>query len=346
METWLKKKEVNSGFIWNYYMKGKYWLIVIISFFILLACRHKKKISLSGEESVDAKDFIESFQSIELPYEIADTSVVKKRGDTVLISHKVFSGLIPDSVLRKVFGKDERPKIYPIGRASDQRQDNYLLVKALSSAHRAVFLLCFNKKDSFIAAMMALQPDTRPSTHQFFTIDKRFILSKNITRKNADGTTSEGKNVYVLNDTAKSFLLIMTDALDETKVELINPIESLSKKNKYAGDYVKDKRNLVSIRDNKRPNHITFFVHFEMKNGCTGELKGEASFTSNNTAMYRADGDLCKLQFSFTTTAVTMTEMQGCGSHREVNCVFEGTFHKKKEIKKKETKKYKKNPDK
>ena len=326
-------------------MKGKHWLIVIISFFIVSACGHKKKVSLSGEDPVDIKDFIESFQPIQFPYEIADTSVVKKKTDTLLISRKVFSNLVPDSVLHKVFGKNDKPKIYPVGRATAD-VGTYLFVKALSADHRAVFLVCFDKKNNFVAGMTALEPDARAATRQTFTIDKRFTISKSITRRNNDGSTSEGKNVYVLNETAKSFLLIMTDALDEPKVELVNPIESLSKKTKFTGDYVKDKRNLVSVRDNKRPSHITFFVHFEMKNGCTGELKGEASFTSNNTAIYRADGDLCELKFTFSSTMVTMTELQGCGSHRGVNCLFEGSFHKKKETKKKETKKSTKNSEK
>lgn len=323
-------------------MKGKHRLAVVISFFILSACGHKKKISLSGEEPVDIKDFIASFQSIKLPYEIADTSVVKKKTDTLLISRSVFSNLIPDTVLSKVFGKNEKPKIYPAGRFTGD-DDTYLLVKALSPGHEAIILICFDKKNNFIAGMTALLRDEKASTRQVFSVDKRFTLSKIITRKNRDGTTSEGKNVYALDEKTKSFILVMTDALDEPKVELINPIESLSKRTKFTGDYIKDKRNLVSIRDNKRPGNISFFVHFEMKNGCTGELRGEAAFTSGNTAIYRADGDLCQLKFTFTSTAVTMTEIQGCGSHRGVNCLFEGTFHKKKEPKKKPVKKSTKN---
>ena len=190
--------------------------------------------------------------------------------------------------------------------------------------------------------MPVLQPDANPATQQFFLIDKRYTLSKSITRKNPDGTTSDGKNVYVLNEPAKSFLLIMTDALDEQTVELVNPIDSFLRKNKYSGDYSKNKLNLVSIRDNKKPGRLTFFVHFEKKNNCSGELKGEASFTSANTAVYRSAGDPCVLQFTFTSSSVALREMEGCGSHRGVDCVFEGSFPKKKEPKRKEPNKTKK----
>jgi hypothetical protein len=156
-----------------------------------------------------------------------------------------------------------------------------------------------------------------------------------MTRKNADGTISDGKEVYVLNEAAKSFMLIMTDALDEKNVEMINPIDTFSKKNKFSADYIKDKRNLVSVRDNKKAGRITFFVHFEKNSGnCTGELKGEASFISPATAMYRGAGEPCVLQFDFTSSSVTMTEVRGCGSYRGMDCVFEGNFPKKKEPKK------------
>ncbi|HMG69334.1 MAG TPA: hypothetical protein VK588_16670 [Chitinophagaceae bacterium] len=335
----LKKERSKFEEYWIYNMKGKHWLIACIALFTLFACTHKKKVSLSGEDPVDIRDFIQSFEPIELPYQAADTSVAKKRKDTVTIGYKVFAHIVPDTILEKLFLKNEKEKIYPVGRISGPDHGTYLLVKALSTDRKELLLLCFSKKNDFIAAMPALIPDANPATQQYFIIDKRFTLSKTINRKNADGTTSDGKNVYVLNEPGKSFQLIMTDALDEQIVELINPIESLPRKNKFSGDYAKDKKNMVSVRDNKRQGRITFFVHFEKKNNCTGELKGEASFTSANTAVYRSDGDFCMLQFNFTASTVSIAETQGCGSHRGVDCVFEGTFPKKKEIKKKEIKK-------
>jgi len=84
---------------------------------------------------------------------------------------------------------------------------------------------------------------------------------------------------------------------------------------------------------------MTFFVHFEKKNNCTGEVKGEAHFTGSNTAVYRSSGDPCVMQFSFTSSSVTIREMEGCGSHRGVDCVFEGSFPKKKARQNKESNK-------
>jgi len=333
-----KKKRVNWVLIGTNTMKGLSRLLVLIPVFSLLACNSKKKVILSGDEPIDIKDFIESFQSLDLPYQVADTSVSKKRTDTALISYKVFTHLVPDTVLSKVFGKDEKPKIYPMGRVAAPEQGTYLFVKTISTDRKAAMILCFDKKNNFITAMPVMQPDANPATQQLFVIDKRYTLSKSITRKNSDGTISDGKNVYVLNEPAKSFLLIMTDALDEKTIEVINPIDSLSRKNKFSADYQKDKLNFISIRDSKKTGRLVFFVHFEKKNNCSGEMKGEANFTSATSAMYRSSGDPCTLQFSFTSSSVSMKEIQGCGSHRGVDCIFEGTYPKKKQVKKNEQK--------
>ncbi len=63
----------------------------------------------------------------------------------------------------------------------------------------------------------------------------------------------------------------MTDPLDDKITELINPIDTFSRKNKYAADYGTGKMNLVSIRDGRKNDQLTFFIHFEKNNGaCTG----------------------------------------------------------------------------
>src|SRR4029079_1655283 len=147
-------------------MKGQFRWLVLMVIFGLLACNGKKKVVLSGDEPVDIKDFIESFQALDLPYQIADTSVSKKKNDTSLISYKVFTHLVPDTVLSKVFGKGEKPKIYPMGRIAATEQGTYLFVKTISADRKAALILCFDKKNTFIAAMPVMQPDANPATQQ------------------------------------------------------------------------------------------------------------------------------------------------------------------------------------
>jgi hypothetical protein len=51
---------------------------------------------------------------------------------------------------------------------------------------------------------------------------------------------------------------------------------------------------------------------------------------SSNTAIYQKDGDPCQLKFTFSSSSVTLKEIEGCGSRRPLNCSFDGSFAKKK----------------
>jgi hypothetical protein len=103
----------------------------------------------------------------------------------------------------------------------------------------------------------------------------------------------------------------------------------LPHKHKFTGDYIQNKRNIISFRDGKDPSRILFFVHFEKDEGsCKGELKGEAKFISASTARFRSSGDPCTVDFAFGSSGVTMKELDGCGNHRDIKCFFEGYFER------------------
>ena len=316
----------NMPFIKNYC-----WFILILA--LSAGCKQKKKPSLSGEEPVEVSDFIDFFPVKNIPYQIGDTALNKKERDSMLIGYKVFTQFVPDSFLQKVFGKGVKPKIYPMGKikASDE---NYLFAKAILGDKKTAYVFAFDKKDQFMDGIQFLRMDQDISTRQSASIDKSYSINKLVTRKNKDATTSEGKDVYGLNKDTKKFMLIMTDPLDDKITELINPIDTLSRKNKNAADYGTGKLNLVSIRDGRKNDRLSFFVHFEKSNGeCTGELKGEAIIQSASVAEYREGGDPCVLRFTFTSSSVTLKEIEGCGSHRGLRCSFDGSFPRKKEPK-------------
>lgn len=298
----------------------------------LAACNSKKKPSLSGEEPVEVADFISFFPAVKTPYQFTDSTLLKKERDSLLISYTVFTQFVPDSIVSKVFGKGAKPKIYPLARV--EKGDVYLFAKMVAGNKRAGFVLGFNKKSQFIAAMPLLLADAFPSTQQLADIDDRATLTKTLLRKNADGSISEGKDVYILNSDAASFMLIMTDALDDKVTELINPIDTFSRKQKYAADYGSGKMNIVSFRDGRKSDRRMFFIHFEKNGGdCTGELKGEAIMRTATTAEYREAGEPCSLQFTFSSSSVTIKELGGCGSRRGLRCSFDGVYPKKKEVK-------------
>lgn len=300
----------------------------------LESCKGKKKISLSGEDPVEVSDFIEFFQPLNLPVQFSDSSLAKKEKDSLLISYKIFTQFVPDSVLRKVFAKGVKPKIYALGKAVVPKAEQYLFVKTVNADKRAYFLLAFDEKEQFIAGMPLLRPDKQSSTSQSAILDRKYTITQTMARKNRDGTISEGKDVYVLNVAARNFMLIMTEALEDKITELINPIDTLPRKHKWSADYANGKMNLVSVRDGRKNDRISFFIHFEKDNGaCTGELKGEALIKSSNTEEYKEEGDPCRLKFIFSSNAVTLKEEEGCGSRRGLKCSFDGSFARKKYVK-------------
>lgn len=312
------------------------YILLILCLVFLMSCHKHKKPSLSGDEPVEANDFFEFFREVKLPFQFTDADILAEDNDSLRISYKVFTQFVPDTIIRKVFGKGVKPEFYPMGKVAVSRQETYLFAKAVRGDKRIAFIAGFNKKQQFIAGMPVLQPDQLASTQQISGIDKKLSVFKTVLRKNADGSVSEGKEVYILNSEGKNFMLILTDALDKNPAELINPIDNLPRKNKLSADYTNGKMNLVSVRDGRKPDRINFFIHFEKKNEeCIGELKGEALMKSPFLAEFRKNGDPCILQLHFTQSTVSIKELEGCGSHRGLLCVFEGTFIRKKEIRRK-----------
>jgi hypothetical protein len=319
------------------------YLVFLLGVFLLFSgCGNKKKPSLSGTDEVVISDFIESFELTKPPYEIVDTALNRKEKDSLLIGPKVFSQFVPDSVLTKVFGKNAKPKIYMGKRVQVEKKESYLFTKLVAADKKVLMVLCFDKSEKFKASLPLLVQDANSETTQISGLDRRFSFYKNTILKKPDGSIAEGKEVYIYNDEAEQFLLIVSDPLDDRIQEVINPIDTFSRKNKFSADYVKDKMNIVSIRDGSKPGKMSFFIHFDRNNGeCTGELKGEANFTSANSAIYHQPGDPCSLQFNFSSSSVTLRELEGCGSHRGLKCSFDASFPKKKEAKPKATSKRK-----
>jgi len=312
---------------------ARYVAFLLVGVYLFMGCGNKKKPSLSGTDKVEIGDFIESFELIKPPYEVTDTSMNKKEKDSLLIANKIFAQFVPDSVLAKVFGKNAKPKIYT-GKRVTIEKETYLFTKAIAADKKAALVLCFDKENNFKAWLPLLVQDNNPATMQVSGLDRRFSFYKTVLLKKPDGSSAEGKEVFIYNDEAGQFLLIMRDPLDDRVQEVINPIDTFARKNKFSADYVKDKMNIVSIRDDSKTGKLNFFIHFDRNNGeCTGELKGIANFTSANTAIYKQPGDACSLQFSFSSSSVSLKELEACGAHRGVKCSFDGNYPRKKETK-------------
>ena len=182
-------------------------LFLLVGALWLIGGCKSKKTSLSGDEPVEISDFIDFFEERTLPFTVADTTLQKKDYDSLLISTKVFAQFVPDSILAAEY-KNAKPKIYPLGKVKGD--ETYLVVKTVAGNNRAAFVLAFDKKDRFIAAMPLLKIDALAQTRQVSQIDRRYTFSKSVIRKNSDGSTSDGKDVYALNKEGGDFILIMT----------------------------------------------------------------------------------------------------------------------------------------
>lgn len=305
----------------------------IPALFILLiayGCQEEKTISLRGDEPVAPEDFVRFFSPLTLPYTLADSTLSAKPNDSLAISLVNLKILLPDTVIDKFKQKGSAGRFYTIGKVVVPDGETYLLIRQQGRSANRVLVCAVNPDHKFMAVLQTLSMPRINGIVQYMSIDRRFLVAVTKQRKSSDGSLAEGKEVFVFNQAAGLFSLIMTEALDEKPTELINPIDTLPAIHRYAGDYTNGKMNLVSVRDGRRPDRISFFVHFEKKNGsCIGELKGEAYWKSPRVAEYRQDGDPCVLQFQFAAGSVTLREQQ-CGSRRGPDCLFDGSFVRKK----------------
>ena len=182
-------------------------------------------------------------------------------------------------------------------------------------------------------------PDSDPGTFQSSAVDRAFSVTKLVSQRQP---AAEGKDVFEYDANQKQFTLILTDPLNKKAGEVINPIDTLPRSHKFAGDYIRDKKNFISIRDGRYPNQLLVFIHIDKnEGGCTGELKGDLVMTSPTTAVYRQSGDPCVMSFRFSASALSIHEEEGCGSHRGLDCSFDGSYSKRKAAKPKSSKKSK-----
>lgn len=289
---------------------------------------------------VEVKDFIAFFPDVTLPFKITDSSLLKKQTDSAIIGYKVFTQFVPDSIFRKDFGKSLKPVLYSLGRTKEKGRETYLFVKAIQAKKRVAYLVCFDKSNNYLNSFPLVKSGIGNYSFSYGLLDKKFQITSYHETKKPTGETWYKRNVYVYNSAANDFTLILTEPNEEMIENIINPIDTFPKKNKFSGDYVRNKQNFISVRDGKNTSEILFFVHFEKDNAeCVGELKGTARMVSATKAHYKENGNPCTIEFTFSGSAIVMKEIEGCGSYRNIKCFFEGRFIKKKETKPKSVKK-------
>jgi hypothetical protein len=307
-------------------------MIVCFTILLLHSCRDEKA-SLSGNEPVDPKDFIAAFPALKMPYKVADSNMVKV-ADTTHISYIVFSGFVPDSTLVAVLGKTaNKNTIHPVGKI-EKDKETYLLADFTQNKKTTLIAFLFDKKNTYLGNLVLLKQGVKDGYFHAVNItsEPTFIISKEKYTGNEQFYTRNG---YAYNNGSAEFTAVMSDSNEDLKRinEVINPIDTFARANKLSGDYIQDKKNYIAVRDGNSTNKYQFFIHFEKSGDCIGELKGQMTMRDATHGYFQESGDPCEIDFTFTTTSITVKERGNCGNHRGIKCFFKDTYRKKKELK-------------
>ena len=304
------------------------WLLLFVVF---AACKNKKNKAITDED-LTAADFISLATTLPFPILINDSMILKKEKDSSLINQAAFQTFLPDTVYKKLYPNTNKLKLYLIGKATDEEERNYIVVKSILDKSRKVQLFYFDKKATLLSAIDISNYLPKGPGSKYCRIDNKFNISFIQEQKTPTGELWTNESIYYMDATGQ-FIMAMTNSTEDlSNVIMGNPIDTFARKNKYSADYTSDKKNLVSIRDGASAKAFQFFIHFSKQNGqCTGEVKGEAEWIAQHKGIFRdADSD-CVIEFNFSNSSVNIKEQNGCGSYRGITCFFEGSYPKKRE---------------
>ena len=302
----------------------------------LIGCA-ETKTDLSGNTPLKINDFNAAFKNIDLPIRINDTNLVAFT-DTVEIGRKALAQFLPDSVVDAIAPKVlKNASIFTVGKI-EKETEYYLLLNNKDTKKQTVSVITFSKKNVFLGYQILTQFDLTQKGSQFY--GKTLLINKEptflIEENKLDpeqGLTHEKKGWAY---TEQGFRLIYLDAnIKPAQKAILNPIDTLPTLNTFSGDYARDKKNFISLRDFGDANKYQFFLHFEKKEGsCVGELKGLLNFNKNQ-ATYSEKGDPCTIQFTITGNIIKIKEDGNCGNHRNMTCYFNDSYDKKRKPKSK-----------
>ena len=312
------------------------YLSSLLILLALIGCA-ETKTDLSGNTPLKINDFNAAFKNIDLPIRIKDTNLVAFT-DTIEIGRKALAQFLPDSVVDAIAPKlVKNSSIFTVGKI-EKETEYYLLLNNKDTKKQTVSVIAFSKKNVFLGYQILTQFDLTQKGSQFY--GKTLLINKEptflIEENKLDpeqGLTHEKKGWAY---TEQGFRLIYLDAnIKPEQKAILNPIDTLPTLNTFSGDYARDKKNFISLRDFGNTNKYQFFLHFEKKEGtCVGELKGLLNFNKNQ-ATYSEKGDPCTILFTITGNVIKIKEDGNCGNHRNMTCYFNDSYDKKRKTKSK-----------
>jgi hypothetical protein len=303
------------------------WLTIALVF---CACNQAEK-DINTAEDLESSDFISSFPEKPLPLQYNTKELNKKESDSFYIKSSVVTKFIPDSVFKKDFPQLKKTRFFRKARyKAEETNETYLFLTAEEKNNKKIYLLCFNEKNEFAAAMKLIEKTNDAGTSMEGGIDKRLTIIKTKYKESADKKSYYEKSAFVYN-TEGLFTLILTESNAPLEKGIVyNPIDTLSKKDQLSGDYKLDDNNFVSIRDGAKPGKLQFFINIEKTGGkCSGRLRGDLVQIKPKVYHYSKADDHCVLEFSFNGKKLQVRELEACGNHRGVRCSFDGKYNKR-----------------
>lgn len=311
-------------------------LLTICLLSLLWGCSNKA-LDLSGETTIKPADYIKVFTPIKGNYTAYDTNFVKK-ADTLKIGVKALLQFMPDSAVQQMVTNEKKQTIYPVG-VIEKETEKYFLILVKSKKTASLFVYVTDQKLKYLGNKELLNNENKDAYARSVSINKEptFVISKETYSK--DKALKFSRSGWIFNAGA-GFMIVVNDSNETPQNnEIINPIDTLPSFAKLSGDYKRNEKNFISIRDGKDAKTYLFFIHFEKNNSdCIGELKGTLNLSAPNAGQFTQNGDPCIIDFSFSGNTVRVKEQGTCGNHRGIKCFFDDSFTRKKpsKIKKKQ----------
>lgn len=308
----------------------------ILFYCFIVACSEKKP-DLTGNTPLTINDFNKAFKAASLPASISDSNL-HKFTDTLIIGRKALAQFVPDSIVENIVGiKDKKAFLHPIIRI-EKEAEYYLLLNVSHPKKQEIAVVVFSKKNKFLDYKVITEFNEENHSSKMYgknlniNREPSFLVEEN--KLADDNSLTYEKKGWAYTDSSFRLIYFDSNKKPETK-KILNPLDTMSMINTYSGDYVRDGKNFISIRDYAVQNKYQFFLHFEKQNGsCTGELKGILNFTKNQ-ATYSEKGDPCIIHFTIQGNVINIKEDGNCGNHRNMTCYFNDSYDKKRKLKKK-----------
>jgi len=234
---------------------------------------------------------------------------------------------------------EKKETIYPVG-VIEKETEKYFLILVKSKKTARLFVYVTDQKLKYLGNKELLNNENKDAYARSVSINKEptFVISKETYSK--DKELKFSRSGWIFNAGA-GFMIVVNDSNETPQNnEIINPLDTLPSLAKLSGDYKRNEKNFISIRDGKDAKTYLFFIHFEKNNAdCIGELKGTLTLSSPTAGQFTQNGDPCIIDFSFSGNTVRVKEQGTCGNHRGIKCFFDDSFTRKKPSKSKKKQK-------